>query len=80
MHLSEKYQECLSFTSLWGTHKYKHVSFRLKNASSYLQVFTKSVIEEVNMPGIEPYQDDFVICSNSFDETIEKLNKFLQVF
>ena len=80
VHLPEKYQDKLSFTSQWGTHKFKRLPFGLKNAASYFQALADSIIEEVNMLGIESYQDDFVICSNSFEETLEKLNKFLQVF
>ena len=32
------------------------------------------------MPGIFDYIDDFIICSNSFEEITEKLNKILKIF
>ena len=56
---------------------FKQLQFGLKNAASYFQALADSVIEEVNVLGIESYQDDFVIWSNSFEETLQKLNKFL---
>ena len=79
MHLPEKYLECFYFTSLWVPTSTSIVPFILKNASSYFQALADSINEEVSMSGIESYQDDFVMCSNSFDETIKKL-KCLQVF
>ena len=80
VHLHEKYQDKLSFTSQWGIHMFKRLPFGLKNAASYFQALADSIIEEVNMLGIESYQDDFVICSNPFEETLQKLSRFLQVF
>ena len=79
LHLPEKYQERLSFTSPWSTLKYKHFPFGLKNVSSYFEALADSIIKEINMQGIEAYQDDFVICTNSFEEAIAKLHKYLQV-
>ena len=52
---------------------------QIENTSSYFQTLVDSIIEEVNMAKIKSYQEDFVFCSYSFYETIEKL-EFLQVF
>ena len=78
VHLPEEYHNKLSFTYPWGTHKYKRLPFGLKNAVSYFQAFAYSIKKEINMPGIEAYQDDFVISSNSFEETIVIFNDFFK--
>ena len=38
------------------------------------------ILEEVDVSGIFPYQDDIVVDSNSFSETLKKLTKLFTCF
>ena len=79
VHLPEKYQERICFTNPFGTYKLKRLPQGLKTSASHFQAMADSIIEDINMPGIYDYID-FIICANSFEETLNKLNKTLQVF
>ena len=51
----------------------------LKASLGHFYVLADSIIE-VNLQRICEYIDDFIICINSFEVTIHKLNRLLQVF
>lgn len=78
--LPEKFQDRICFTSPFGTYKLKRMPQGLKTSAGHFQALADSLVEETNLPGIFDYIDDFIVCSNSFEETIAKLNKLLQVF
>ena len=78
--LPEKYQDKICFTSPFGTYKLKRLPQGLKTSAGQFQAMSDLIIEEINLPGIEAYIDDFIICSNSFEETIHKLKKTLEIF
>lgn len=80
IHMPEEYQDRLSFVTQWGTFKYKRLMFGMRNAASYFQALIDSIIEETNMSGIFSYQDDIILCTNSLDETLQKLEALLSVF
>lgn len=80
VHLPEEYQNIVSFTTQWGTYRCRRLPFGLKTAASIFQAMIDLLIEEMNIDGIFSYQDDTIICSNTFEETTFKLNQFLEVF
>ena len=47
--------------------------------TSHFQAMADSIVEEVNMPGICDYIH-FIVCANSFEETLNNLSKTLQDF
>lgn len=75
-HLQDK----LTFTSIFGSFKYKRLVFGLKTAASTFQALMDSILDEINIPGVYAYQDDLIFGSNSFEETQEKLTKILNIF
>jgi transposase InsO family protein len=79
INLPEHLQDKLTFTSMFGSYKYKRLVFGLKTAASIFQALIDSIIDEVNIPGIFAYQDDLIFGSNSFHESKEKLAKILEV-
>lgn len=80
VNLPDKYQERICFTSPFGTYKLKRMPQGLKTSAGHFQELPDTIVEEVDLPGIVTYIDDFIICSNSFQETIDKLDKLLKVF
>lgn len=78
--LPEQYQDKLSFVTPWGTYRYKRMVFGLKTAASTFQALIDTIIDETGLSGIFPYQDDILICSNSFDETMTKLSILFDAF
>lgn len=80
IHLPEEYGERLSFTTPFGTYRYNRLVFGLKTAASFFQALIDKVLEEANIQGCFGYQDDIVLCSNSFQESCEKLTKILDLF
>ena len=80
VNLPEKYQERICFTSAFGTYKLKRMPQGLKMSTRHFQALADLVVEETNLPGIFDYIDDSIICSNSFQETTDKLDKFLKIF
>lgn len=78
--LPKHLQDKITFTSIFGSFKYKRLVFGLKTAASTFQALMDTIIDEVNFPGIYAYQDDLIFGSNSFNETMEKLTKILSVF
>lgn len=78
--LPEVYQDKICFTSSFGTYKFKRLPQGLKTSAGQFQAAADSIKEEVNLPGIETYLDDFIICANSFPEMKTKIEKILQAF
>ena len=79
LNLPTEYQDKLAFTTPWGTYKNKRLVFGLKTAASTFQALIDSIIEETQLEGIFAYQDDIVVASNSFEETLEKLKTLISV-
>jgi transposase InsO family protein len=79
INLPEEYREKLAFTTPFGSFCYNRLIFGMKNSAAIFQSMIDNIIAEVNMQGIYAYQDDFVIGSNSLDETVEKLTKLFTV-
>lgn len=77
--LPEHLQDKLTFTSMFGSFKYKRMVFGLKTAASIFQALIDTIIDEVNIPGIFAYQDDLIFGSNSLQETKDKLTKILEI-
>lgn len=75
VNLPDKYQQRICFTSPFGTYKLKRMPQGLKTTAGHFQALADSIVEEINFPGIISYIDDFVICANSFEETLYKLDK-----
>ena len=80
IQLPTKYQDRICFTSPFGTYKMKRLPQGLKTSAGQFQAMSDLIVEQINLPGIEAYIDDFIICSNSFEDTITKLEKTLEVF
>ena len=78
--LPHKYRPILAFNTPFGAYCYNRLVFGLKNSAAIFQHMIDKILEEVNVPGIFAYQDDIVVASNSFDETIEKLTKLFTCF
>lgn len=76
--LPEKYQEILAFTTPWGTYKNKRLVFGLKSASSWFQALIDSIIQETDMQNVFAYQDDLLVATNSFEETIKCISIILK--
>jgi transposase InsO family protein len=79
VHLPSHLRDKLTFTTPFGTFCYNRLLFGLKNSASIFQALMDMVVEETDCPGIFAYQDDIIVASNSFDETIGKLSKLFQV-
>lgn len=77
--LPEKYQEILSFSTPWGTFKNKRLVFGLKNSAGTFQALMDSILHEAGCSGIFAYQDDIVIGSCSFEESILKLDQVISI-
>lgn len=78
--LPREYQDKLTVTTMWGSFRYKRLVFGLKTAASTFQALIDTVVEESRLVGVFAYQDDIVICSNSFEETCTKIETLLKTF
>ena len=79
INLPEKYQERICFTSPFGTYKLKRIPQGLKMSTGHFQALVDLVVEETYLLGIFDYLNNFIICSNSFQETEDKLDKLLKI-
>lgn len=77
--MPQNLQERLAFTTQWGLFQFRRLVFGLKSAASTFQALIDSIIQESQLEGCMAYQDDIVICSNSFEETCSKVDRFLAV-
>ena len=77
--LPEKFQDQLTFTSMFGSFKFRRLVFGVKCAASIYQSLMDTLMDEMLFDGVYSYQDDLIFGSNSFQETCEKLTKILQV-
>lgn len=80
IHLPKELQDKLSFTTPWGTYCYKRLVFGLKTAASTFQSLMDMLVEEANVQGCFPYQDDIVVGADSFEEMKGKLKAIFEVF
>lgn len=80
INLPEEYRPVLSFNTPFGAYCYNRLVFGMRNSASIFQHLIDKIIDEVNIPGILAYQDDIVVASNSFEETVDKLSKLFSCF
>lgn len=80
IELPEQFRDKLTITTMWGLYTYRRLVFGIKTAAPIFQALIDTNIQEANISGVFAYQDDIVICSNSFNETVSKLQSLLQIF
>jgi len=78
--LNEKDTDMLTFASPFGSFKLNRLIFGMKNSSSIFQHLIDTVIDESNLDGVLCYQDDLILASNSFQETVSKLEVLFNLF
>lgn len=79
INLPENLQDYLSFTTPWGSFKFRRLVFGLKTAASIFQFLMDTIIEKANISGVYAYQDDILIAANSFEESYSKIKKLLEI-
>lgn len=77
--MPEEYHDMLAFTTPFGTYANKRLIFGLKNSASIFQNLMDNIIEESQLNHISAYQDDIIIPSNSFEETMHSLEIILKI-
>ena len=75
----KEFRRRLSFTSQWGTYSFRRLMFGLRSAALSFQMLMDAIIQECGQTGIQSYQDDIIIGSSSFQETVEKVKTLLTV-
>lgn len=78
VNLPQQFRDRLAITTPFGTYCLNRLPFGLKTAAAIFQSLMDSILESV--PGCYAYQDDIIICSNSFPETCDKLQNVLDIF
>lgn len=73
INLPEEFRKRLSFTTQWGTYSFSRLMFGLRSAASSFQMLIDAIIEESKLQGVYAYQDDIIVASDSFEETMHKL-------
>ena len=73
--IAEWCKRYVSFTTPFGTFQWKRLPFGLKNAPAYFQQALYNIFKDLD--GIQIFVDDIIICSNSIEEHISKVEEVL---
>lgn len=78
--LPDELKDILTFTTPFGSFANKRLPFGLKTSASTFQALIDSIIDDLYTQGIFDvfaYQDDFVLCADSFEDMSSKLKSVL---
>ncbi|MGG6712949.1 UNVERIFIED_CONTAM: RNA-directed DNA polymerase, partial [Salmonella enterica subsp. enterica serovar Weltevreden] len=70
-------QEKTTFTCPFGTISYRRMPFGLCNAPTTFQRCMMAIFHDFEGKFLEVFMDDFSLYGDSFDETLDNLEKFL---
>ena len=71
-------QSKTTFTCLYGTYAYRHMSFGLCNAPTSFQRCMMFIFSDIIEEIMEVFMDDFFVYGKTFDECLENLVRVLQ--
>nr|GEW34401.1 reverse transcriptase domain-containing protein [Tanacetum cinerariifolium] len=71
-------QEKTTFTCRFRTYTYRRMAFGLFNAPATLQRCMLAIFHEMIEESMEVFMDDFSVFGNSFDKSLNNLDKMLQ--
>lgn len=71
-------QDKTTFTCPWGTYAYNILPFGLCNAPATFQREVLAIFVDLVHECVEVYMDDFLVYGDSFDNSLQNLEKFLQ--
>jgi len=80
LNVPEEARKFFTVSSPFGQFSFNRLPFGLKTSASYFQFLVDSLIEESALDGIFSFQDDFIIASNSFEDTLHKLRIIFNLF
>jgi len=71
-------QDKTTFTCPWSTYAYNVLPFGLCNAPTTFQRAVQAIFTDLIHECVEVYMDDFTIYGSTFDDCLNKLEKFLK--
>jgi hypothetical protein len=78
--IAPKDQDKTTFTCPWGTYAYRVLPFELCNATATFQRAVLGIFSDLIHDCVEVYMDNFTVYGNTYQETLDKLEKVLIIY
>jgi hypothetical protein len=75
--IAPKDHDKTNFTCPWGTYAYRVLPFRLCNSPTIFQREVLGIFVDLIHDCVEVYMDDFTVYGNTYQESLDNLNKLL---